>query len=59
MNYGYEQAGYRCRDMVLSMEDLLLSDKERPSGYVSPQNEENLPRQTLLIDRDKVKKLWR
>jgi NAD(P)H-quinone oxidoreductase subunit I len=56
MNYGYEQAGYRCQDLVLSMDDLLLSDKERASGYLSPKNEETLPKQTLLVDRDKARK---
>ena len=28
MNYGYEQASYRYQGLVLSMEDLLLSDKD-------------------------------
>ena len=59
MNYGYEQANYRYKELVLSMEDLLLSGKERASGYARPKIEETLPKQTLLLERDKVIKLWR
>ena len=56
MGYSYEQAKYRRQELVLSKEDLLPSDKRRPSGYARPEVEVTLPKQTLLLDRDKVKK---
>jgi NADPH-dependent glutamate synthase beta chain and related oxidoreductases len=56
MGYSYERATYRRQELVLSKEDLLPSDKRRPSGYARPDVEATLPKQTLLLDRDKVKK---
>ena len=56
MGYAYELARYRRQEMVLAKEDLLLSDKKQPSGYARPKIEATLPRQTLLLDRDKVKR---
>ena len=53
MGYAYERASYRRQDLVLSKEDLLLSDKRQPSGYARPKIEATLPQQTLLLDRDK------
>jgi len=62
MGYDYERATYRCQELVLEKEDLLLPDKIRPSGYARPKVEETLPEQTLLVNRgeylDKVKKKW-
>jgi len=62
MGYDYERATYRWRELVLEKEDLLLTDKRRPSGYTRPKVEETLPKQTLLVNRgeylDKVKKRW-
>jgi len=55
MGYGYERAAYRQGGLVLSKEDLLIPDKRRPSGYAHPEVEATLPKQTLLLDRDKVK----
>ena len=40
---------------MLGKEDLLIPDKRQPSGYARPEVEATLPKQTLLIDRDKVK----
>ncbi|MDI6814639.1 MAG: FAD-dependent oxidoreductase [Dehalococcoidales bacterium] len=56
MGYAYERARYRRQDLVLSKEDLLLSDKRQPSGYARPKIEATLPQQTLLLDRVKVKR---
>ncbi len=56
MGYAFERATYQRQDLALSKEDLLLSDKKQPSGYARPKIEATLPQQTLLLDRDKVKK---
>ncbi len=56
MGYAYELARYRRQELLLNTEGLLLSDKRQPSGYARPKVEAALPQQTLLIDRDKVKK---
>ena len=56
MGYSYERARYRRRELVMAKEGLLLSDKRQPSGYARPKIEATLPQQTLLLDRDKVKK---
>jgi NAD(P)H-quinone oxidoreductase subunit I len=51
MSCNYEKSGYSRKKLVLSKEDLEPSEKEKPSGYFSPEKEKNLPKQTLLIDR--------
>ena len=56
MGYAYERARYRRQELVLAKEDLLLSDERQPSGYARPKIEAALPQQTLLLDRDKVRK---
>ncbi len=56
MGYAYERARYRRQELVSAKEGLLLSDKKQPSGYARPKVEVTLPQQTLLLDRDKVKK---
>lgn len=56
MAYAYERARYRRQELVLNKEDLLLSDKKQPSGYANPKIGATLPQQTLLLDRDRVKK---
>jgi len=56
MSYDYERARYRRQELVLAKEGLLLSDKKQPSGYARPKVEVTLPKQTLLLDRDKVKR---
>lgn len=55
IDYEYEHASYRRRDLILEKEDMLLTSDRRPSGYARPEFEVLLPRQTLLADRDKVK----
>ena len=39
------------KDFKLTKEDILMTEKSKPSGYYSPENEAKLPKQTLLIDR--------
>jgi NADH-quinone oxidoreductase chain I len=56
MGYAYERARYRRGELVLDKEDLLASDERKPSGYARPKIEATLPKQTLLLDRDKGKK---
>ena len=56
MGYAYELARYRRQELVLTKEDLLLSDRRQPSGYARPKVEVTLPKQTLLLDRDTVKR---
>ena len=51
MDTGYEKARYSRKDLKLTKEDILMTDKSKPSGYYSPENEAKLPKQTLLIDR--------
>lgn len=52
-NYAYERSKYRRGELVMSKEDLLLTDKKQRSGYAHPELEADLPRQTLLLDRAK------
>jgi len=56
LSYDYERARYRRQELVMAKEGLLLSEKKQPSGYARPKVEATLPKQTLLLDRDKVKK---
>ena len=56
LDYAYERVRYRRRELVLQKEDLLLTGAKQPSGYARPEFEAKLPRQTLLLDRDRVKK---
>jgi len=56
MSYDYERARYQRQELVLAKEGLLLSDKKQPSGYARPEVEVTLPKQTLLLDRERVKK---
>ena len=51
MSVGYEKARYSIKDFKLTKEDILMTDKSKPSGYYSPENGAKLPKQTLLIDR--------
>jgi ferredoxin len=55
MGRGYERGTYRLGELILNKEDLLAPDKRKPSAYFHPELEETLPKQSLLIDRDKEK----
>jgi NADH-quinone oxidoreductase chain I len=51
MDTAYEKARYSRKDLKLIKEDILMTEKSKPSGYYSPENAAKLPIQTLLIDR--------
>ena len=51
MGYSYERARYRRGDLVQSGDELLESPERPASGYFHPEIAENLPRQTLLVDK--------
>ena len=55
MGYSYERAKYRRGELVQTNEMLLGSDKRPASGYMYPEMAAELPEQTLLVYRDKVK----
>lgn len=55
MGYSYERAQYSRKDLVLSKENITLSDVRQPSGYSRPAIEATLPKQTLLVYWDKKK----
>jgi len=56
MGYAYERARYRRGELILAKEDLLESEERKPSGYARPKIAATLPRQTLLLDRDRGKR---
>lgn len=53
MGISYERAQHRRKQLVLSKEELQLSDVRQPSGYARPKIEASLPKQSLLIYWDK------
>ena len=56
LGYAYERARYRRGELVLANEALLESEARKPSGYFKPKIEASLPKQTLLLDRAKVRR---
>jgi NADH-quinone oxidoreductase chain I len=56
MGYAYERAKYRRNDLVQDKEVMMETPDRQVSGYFHPDLAAKLPRQTLLLDRDKVKK---
>jgi len=55
MGYAYERAKYRRHDLVQNKEMMMETPDRKVSGYFHPERAAKLPRQTLLLDRDKVK----
>ena len=51
MGYAYERAKYRRGNLVQTNEEMLASEKRRRSAYMHPELREELPRQTLLLER--------
>ena len=49
MGRSYERSQYRRSDVILSKEQLQLSDIRQPSGYARPLIEASLPKQSLLV----------
>jgi len=56
LSYDYERSKYRRQELVKAKEDLIASEQKLASGYGHPEVEVTLPRQTLLIERDEVRK---
>ena len=55
LSYDYELARYRRRELIKDKEALLASQAKKISGYYQPEIAKTLPRQTLLLDREKEK----
>lgn len=53
MGYAYERAKYRRSELVQADEELLASPERRASAYLHSDLDEELPEQTLLVDRTK------
>ena len=51
MGYAFERAMYRREDLCQSNDMLLASADRKPSAYMHPELAEDLPRQTLLLER--------
>ncbi len=51
MGYAFERAKYRRGDLVQVNEGLMASEQHRASAFMHPELEEELPEQTLLIDK--------
>jgi NADH-quinone oxidoreductase chain I len=55
MGYAYERARYRRSELVQDKETMTETPDKEVSGYFHPERAEKLPRQTLLVERGKVK----
>ncbi len=55
LGYDYERAKYQRGQLVQTKEMMLESPDRQVSGYFYPDRAAKLPKQTLLLDRDKVK----
>jgi len=51
MGYAFERAKYRRGELVQSNDMMLASAERKPSAYMHPELAEELPRQTLLLER--------
>ncbi len=58
LSYEYEKARYRREELVLDKEKLLFTKDslKKRSAFCRPYLAKELPEQTLLLDRDKIKK---
>jgi NADH-quinone oxidoreductase chain I len=56
LGYAYERARYRRGELVLDKEALLETDERKPSGYFHPEIAAELPKQSLLLDKDRGKR---
>jgi NAD(P)H-quinone oxidoreductase subunit I len=52
MGYTFERAKYRRQELVMSKEDMSISH-EKPSAYFHPEFAKDLPKQSLLVDKEK------
>jgi NAD(P)H-quinone oxidoreductase subunit I len=53
MGSSYERAKYRRNELVQSKEIMMETPDKEVSGYFYPERAAKLPKQTLLLDRDK------
>jgi NADH-quinone oxidoreductase chain I len=53
LGYSYERAKYRRGELVMAKEALLETEGRPRSGYFHPDIAEKLPKQSLLVDRNK------
>ena len=51
MGYAFERAKYRRNELVQSNDMMLASADRKPSAFMHPELAEELPRQTLLLER--------
>ena len=56
MGYAYERAKYRRGELVQTDEMLLPSEERRRSAYMHPELADDLPLQTLLLERNSEEK---
>jgi NADH-quinone oxidoreductase chain I len=56
LGYAYERARYRRGELVRDREELLASEERKPSAYARPQIAATLPKQSLLLDKDRGKR---
>jgi NAD(P)H-quinone oxidoreductase subunit I len=56
LGYSYERARYRRGELVRDREELLASEERKPSGYGHPKIAADLPKQSLLLDKDRGKR---
>jgi formate hydrogenlyase subunit 6/NADH:ubiquinone oxidoreductase subunit I len=52
MGYAYERAKYRRAELVQANDALLASPERRASAFMYPEAGEELPAQSLLVDKD-------
>ena len=52
MGYAYERAKYRRGELVQTNEMLFASEERQRSAYMHPELADELPRQTLLLERN-------
>jgi NADH-quinone oxidoreductase chain I len=56
LGYGYERAKYRRGELIRDREELLASEERKASGYGHPEIAATLPKQSLLLDKDRGKR---
>jgi hypothetical protein len=56
MGYAYERAKYRRNDLVQNKEMMMETPDREVSGYFYPERAAKLPKQSLLLDKDRGKR---
>jgi NAD(P)H-quinone oxidoreductase subunit I len=59
---GITPSDKRCKELIVANKDLEMAEGKRKSAYYRPDENENLPRQTLLLEQlqylDDLRKRW-